>query len=71
MFHMANDSGLFRTRADLASAGWKHEGNRFEKDGPRHVASVRGEDDLPVQPQERHVRGSAARKATASVTISV
>ena len=33
MFHMANDSGLFRTRADLASAGWKQEGNRFEKDG--------------------------------------
>ena len=33
MLDMANDSGLFRTRADLASAGWKQEANRFEKDG--------------------------------------
>ena len=33
MFHMANDSGLFRTRADLASAGWRLEAGRFEKDG--------------------------------------
>ena len=32
MFHMANDSGLFRTRAELASAGWRLEGDRFEKD---------------------------------------
>ena len=33
MFHMANDSGLFRTRAELASAGWKLDVDRFEKDG--------------------------------------
>ena len=33
MFHMTNDSGLFRTRADLAAAGWRLEGDRFEKDG--------------------------------------
>jgi hypothetical protein len=33
MFHMANDSGLFRTRAELASAGWTLQGNRFVKDG--------------------------------------
>ena len=33
MFDMANDSGLFRTRADLAAAGWKLEAGRFEKDG--------------------------------------
>ena len=33
MFHMANDSSLFRMRAGLASAGWKQEGDRFEKDG--------------------------------------
>ena len=30
---MANDSGLFRTRAELAAAGWRLEGARFEKDG--------------------------------------
>ena len=33
MFHMANNSGLFRTRADLASAGWRLAADRFEKDG--------------------------------------
>ena len=33
MFHMANDSGLFRTRAELASAGWKLDAAQFEKDG--------------------------------------
>ena len=33
MFDMANDSGLFRARADLAAAGWRLEGDRFEKDG--------------------------------------
>ena len=33
MFDMTNDSGLFRTRAELASAGWRMEADRFEKDG--------------------------------------
>ena len=33
MFDMANDSGLFRTRAELASAGWRPDGDRFERDG--------------------------------------
>ena len=33
MFHMANDSGLFRTRAELASAGWQQDADRFSKDG--------------------------------------
>ena len=33
MFHMANDSGLFRTRAELASAGWRMKRDRFAKDG--------------------------------------
>ena len=31
MFHMTNDSGLFRTQADLASAGWRLEAGRFER----------------------------------------
>ena len=30
MLHMADDSGLFRTQADLASAGWRRESDRFE-----------------------------------------
>ena len=33
MFHMTNDSGLFRTRAELAAAGWTLDAGRFEKDG--------------------------------------
>ena len=32
MFDMTNDSALFRTRAELASAGWRMEAGRFEKD---------------------------------------
>lgn len=33
MFHMTNDSGLFRTLAELASAGWTPEADGFEKNG--------------------------------------
>ena len=33
MLDMANDSGLFRTRGELAQARWALEGNRFMKDG--------------------------------------
>ena len=33
MFDMANDSGLFRTRAELASAGWRLETDTFERNG--------------------------------------
>ena len=46
MFDMANDSGLFRTRAELGVRrveSWKPTGSR--KNGVRHVAPVRSEDD--------------------------
>lgn len=33
MIHMANDSGLFRTRAQLELDGWDRNGNRFGKQG--------------------------------------
>ena len=33
MFHMTNDSGLFRLPAELASAGWRLEADRFEQGG--------------------------------------
>ena len=33
MFHMTNDSSLFRTRAELASAGWRLEFDRFVTEG--------------------------------------
>ena len=31
MFHMSNDSGLFRTREELTDAGWELQGNVFEQ----------------------------------------
>jgi len=37
MFHMANDSGLFRTREQLEQAGWTLGGNIFEKGSERHL----------------------------------
>ena len=33
MFHMADDSGLFRTQADLALAGWRSDSDRFGMEG--------------------------------------
>jgi hypothetical protein len=35
MFHMSNDSGLFRTRDELEADGWHLEGNVFVRDGKR------------------------------------
>jgi len=35
MFHMANDSHLFRTREQLEADGWNLRGNIFERDGQR------------------------------------
>lgn len=35
MFHMANDSGLFRTADQLSADGWSLIGNIYERDGER------------------------------------
>jgi hypothetical protein len=35
MYHMANDAGLFRTRAQLERSGWELTGNVFLQDGKR------------------------------------
>lgn len=37
MFHMANDSHLFRTRAELERDGWRLEGNVFARGGERYL----------------------------------
>ncbi len=37
MFHMANDSGLFRARADLLKEGWRLSGTIFGKDGESYL----------------------------------
>src|SRR6266702_7756918 len=42
MFHMANDSHLFRTREHLETDGWKLEGNVFYKDGEKCLPLYEG-----------------------------
>ncbi len=37
MFHMSNDSGLFRTREQLETEGWVLDGNVFRKDGAEYL----------------------------------
>lgn len=37
MFHMAGDSGLFRTHAELAADGWRLEGNVFLREEQRFL----------------------------------
>ncbi len=37
MFDMANDSGLFRTREQLAEAGWRLQGNVFTRGKERYL----------------------------------
>ncbi|MBU2261659.1 MAG: N-6 DNA methylase, partial [Proteobacteria bacterium] len=37
MFHMANDSDLFRNREQLEADGWTLKGNVFERDGKRYL----------------------------------
>lgn len=40
MLHMANDSGLFRTRTELETAGWKRDKNHYVLDQRRMVPLV-------------------------------
>ena len=37
MFHMSNDSHLFRTRADLEAEGWELNGNVFHRNRAEHL----------------------------------
>jgi hypothetical protein len=37
MFHMSNDSALFRTRAQLENDGWELQGNRFVRGSRKHL----------------------------------
>ncbi|MCC7169021.1 MAG: hypothetical protein IT459_01120, partial [Planctomycetes bacterium] len=37
LFHMSNDSGLFRTRGDLERDGWTLDGNVFRKKGEQYL----------------------------------
>jgi hypothetical protein len=37
MFHMSNDSGLFRTRPQLEAEGWQLDGNHFIRDNQRYL----------------------------------
>ena len=69
MLHMANDSGLFRTREQLEADGWTLDGNIFRRGEETylplyeakmvhhfdHIRHIRGPDRLPGQ------SGQAAR----------
>ena len=37
MYHMSNDSGLFRTQNQLENDGWTLQGNHFVRDGDRYL----------------------------------
>ena len=37
MFHMSNDSDLFRTRQEMEEDGWELDGNVFVRDGERYL----------------------------------
>jgi len=37
MFHMSNDSGLFRTRTELEAEGWELQGNVFHRGEARYL----------------------------------
>ncbi len=42
MFHMTNDSGLFRTREQLEREGWRLEGNVFRRGAERYLPLYEG-----------------------------
>ncbi|MEV0299617.1 Eco57I restriction-modification methylase domain-containing protein [Streptomyces prasinus] len=42
LFHMTDDSDLFRTRAQLEGDGWELHGNVFERDGERMLPLYEG-----------------------------
>jgi len=42
MFHMTNDSDLFRIRGELESDGWTLKGNAFHRDGERYLPLYEG-----------------------------
>ena len=42
MFHMANDSGLFRSRTELEAEGWRLSGNVFCRNGEEHLPLYEG-----------------------------
>ena len=60
MFHMSNDSGLFRTAAQLAEAGFVRDGTDWVAEGarPRQAAlALGGGRDAPTSTFEGGARG--------------
>ena len=50
MFHMANDSGLFRTRDQLERDGWISDRQRLHARERAHAPALRGQDDPSFRP---------------------
>ena len=59
MFHMANDSGLFRTRDQLERDGWTLAGNIFVRGGKRMLPLYEAKTDPPLRSSTRPATASA------------
>ncbi len=47
MFHMANDSHLFRSRDQLETEGWSLDGNIFRKNDEEYLPLIEGKMFMP------------------------
>ena len=55
MFHMSNDSHLFRTREQFETEGWRLEGNIFRKDSEEYLPLYEGKMIHRIRPQAWHI----------------
>ncbi len=69
MFHMANDSRLFRTREELEAENWILNGNIFEKENEKYLPLYEGKMVLQYDHRAADIKvseGSIQRKAQPS-----
>ncbi|MEX2374128.1 MAG: N-6 DNA methylase [Dehalococcoidia bacterium] len=64
MFHMSNDSHLFRTRAELEHAGWRLDGNVFRRRDERYLPLYEAKLIHQFDPRWATYDGEAARDLT-------
>ena len=70
MFHMTNDSHLFRTAAQLDSAGfYPVEGNRWKRGEEAVSAALSGPDDSPIRPPGELRSGEPRRTRTTRTSV--
>jgi hypothetical protein len=64
MFHMTNDSHLFRTRERLEADGWRLEGNIFRNAGAEYLPLYEGKLTRPFDHRAGTFEGVSAAEAT-------